>query len=156
MVTDTGYGIEPHMIEAIFEPFIQNDGIKKTEGGTGLGLAISRKLAQLLGGSLTAQSTLNEGSRFTLELPLFNPSQETISYTQTITHTPQEEISLEALPQDLKMRLRQACKLGSVREVKAVLESMQEAFAQPAHIVSEHVARFDFEGILSLLKDANV
>ncbi len=155
-VTDTGYGIEPHMIEAIFEPFIQNDGIKKIEGGTGLGLAISRKLAKLLGGSLTAESTPNEGSRFTLELPLLAPSQETITYTQTLKHTPQEEISLEALPQSLKTRLRQACELGSAREVKAVLEDMQETFALPARIVSEHVARFDFEGILSLLKESNV
>lgn len=155
-VIDTGYGIEPHMIEAIFEPFIQNDGIKKIEGGTGLGLTISRKFAQLLGGSLSVQSTLNEGSHFTLELPLLAPSQESITHIQTVKHAPQKEIWLDDLPKNLKARLRKACELGSAREIKAVIEDMQESFAEPARVVSEHLARFEFEEILSLLKESDV
>jgi signal transduction histidine kinase len=69
-VRDTGPGIEPEMLEAIFEPFVQvrapsSSGIR----GTGLGLAISRRLARAMGGALTAESELGAGSTFILTLP---------------------------------------------------------------------------------------
>ncbi len=63
-------------LERIFEPFTQADSSTAREyGGTGLGLAISRKLAELLGGSLTASSTVSVGSRFTIRLPYVRLSQ---------------------------------------------------------------------------------
>ncbi len=68
-VEDTGMGIPPEKLTAIFDPFQQDEGGKK-EGGTGLGLAISRRIAEALGGSLTATSVLGEGSCFKLALPL--------------------------------------------------------------------------------------
>ena len=68
-VEDTGMGIPPERLSAIFEPFKQDEG-GKTEGGTGLGLAISRRIAEALGGSLTATSEPGEGSCFKLILPL--------------------------------------------------------------------------------------
>ena len=69
-VRDTGRGIPPDKLEAIFEPFtrIENPHTRTTEG-TGLGLAISRDLARAMGGDLNAQSTPGEGSVFTLVLP---------------------------------------------------------------------------------------
>lgn len=70
IVEDTGIGIPADRIDAIFEPFVQaKGGYTRTHGGTGLGLSISRRLAELMGGRLTASSTVGEGSRFVLELP---------------------------------------------------------------------------------------
>ena len=69
-VIDSGSGIPPDRLEAIFEPFVQVDrGLTSRQEGTGLGLAISRDLARHMGGDLTAVSTVGEGSSFTLALP---------------------------------------------------------------------------------------
>ena len=70
MVEDTGIGMEPDQITAIFEPFVQGEtGRTRTKGGTGLGLTISRHLARLMNGDLTVRSAPGEGSCFKLWLP---------------------------------------------------------------------------------------
>ena len=70
-VCDTGVGIPPEKMEEIFLPFTQND-ISSTRkfGGAGLGLSVSRQFARLLGGDLTVSSRVDEGSAFTISLPL--------------------------------------------------------------------------------------
>jgi PAS domain S-box-containing protein len=67
-VIDTGQGIPPDKLEAIFEPFVQLKPKGTVANGTGLGLPISRKLATAMGGSLDAQSEVGKGSTFTLRL----------------------------------------------------------------------------------------
>jgi signal transduction histidine kinase len=66
-VTDRGPGIAPADQERVFEEFVQLPG--STAGGTGLGLPISRRLAELLGGTLTVASTPGAGSTFHVTLP---------------------------------------------------------------------------------------
>jgi signal transduction histidine kinase len=73
-VADTGRGIPQEKQSSVFEPFVQ---IERTMGalheGVGLGLAISQDLARRMGGDLSLQSTVGEGSIFTLTLPTADP-----------------------------------------------------------------------------------
>jgi signal transduction histidine kinase len=76
IVRDTGIGIPPDKLETIFEAFSQVDSsTTRKASGTGLGLPISRRLVELHGGRLWAESkgVPGEGSTFYLELPVLNP-----------------------------------------------------------------------------------
>jgi CheY-like chemotaxis protein len=76
-VRDTGPGIEPEQISKIFDAFHQVNGNNFSKG-TGLGLTISMKLAQLMGGEIHVESTVGQGSTFTLQVPVKVVQQEHI------------------------------------------------------------------------------
>ena len=70
-VTDTGIGIKPENLNAIFESFTQADGtITRNFGGTGLGLAITQRFVEMMRGKIGVLSTFGKGSTFWVELPL--------------------------------------------------------------------------------------
>jgi CheY-like chemotaxis protein len=77
-VRDSGVGIEPDLMERIFDPFEQgNRSVDRGFGGLGLGLAISKSLAQAHGGSLIAHSEgRNQGSTFILWMQTVSPRRE--------------------------------------------------------------------------------
>ena len=69
-VVDTGFGISHEVLAHLFEPFVQGGSRQAARSGLGLGLALSRRLAELQGGTLTAESEgKGYGATFTLRLP---------------------------------------------------------------------------------------
>jgi PAS domain S-box-containing protein len=70
-VADTGIGMKQEDLSKLFQPFRQIDsGLQRQHEGTGLGLAICRRLTELLGGTIGAQSVRGQGSVFTVVLPM--------------------------------------------------------------------------------------
>jgi len=82
-VNDTGIGISPEDLPRMFEAFTQVDSpLQRKHTGTGLGLSLTAKLAESLGGELTAESTVGVGSTFTIRLPHTRPSEDAITELQ--------------------------------------------------------------------------
>jgi signal transduction histidine kinase/ActR/RegA family two-component response regulator len=77
-VADTGQGIDPDFLPHVFEPFRQADGsTTRQHGGLGLGLALVRRISELHGGNVTAESAgYGHGSTFTVTLPVVHVARE--------------------------------------------------------------------------------
>jgi signal transduction histidine kinase/DNA-binding response OmpR family regulator len=79
-VSDTGVGIAPENHERIFDEFVQIEGPhQRSVQGTGLGLAVSRRLAEILGGTLSVRSRLGEGATFVLDIPIVHEEVATVT-----------------------------------------------------------------------------
>ncbi len=92
-VRDTGIGVAPEHLEAIFEAFSQADATTTRRfGGTGLGLAICRRLVELAGGRIWCESELGQGSTFHFAIRVGLAPQ-----------TPLEQLTPRAVPRDLKV-----------------------------------------------------
>ena len=77
-VADTGLGVAKTKQQKIFEQFMQaDDSTTRKFGGTGLGLAISKKLVDLMGGTISVDSQLSEGSVFKVAVPLIEGDSST-------------------------------------------------------------------------------
>ena len=89
-VADTGIGIKAEDLGMLFQPFRQIEtGLSRQHEGTGLGLAICRRLADLLGGEIDAESEWGKGSKFTLVLPLKSAGRTVTKTVLLIEDNPQ-------------------------------------------------------------------
>ncbi|MBI3461597.1 MAG: MASE1 domain-containing protein [Planctomycetes bacterium] len=94
-VEDSGVGIDADTLPKLFKPFVQADtSTARRYGGTGLGLAIAKRLSEMLGGALTADSEPGRGSRFTLRIavPQADGNQVSLPAPQAAQHQHQSVV----------------------------------------------------------------
>ncbi|WP_024277189.1 response regulator [Xanthobacter sp. 126] len=121
-VADSGIGIPGDKLDAIFEAFEQVDASTRRQfGGTGLGLAITQRLASLLGGRVTVESAMGQGSTFTLEIPVGEPlPEEDGEAAPTPAPVPQPAMDARQVAFDTSRQEREAAGLSGLPPVPAV------------------------------------
>jgi len=151
-VEDTGPGIPADKLETVFEDFLQADvSTSRRYGGSGLGLALARRLAERMGGRLSATSTIGVGSCFRLELPLREVrGQGALSKGRTLVGR-----ALLAEPDPVERELARRWLESWGLEVRAVADSAEARVALHAAASFDIVllaARLPGQGGLDLLK----
>ena len=128
-VSDTGIGIDEHNLKHIFEEFTQVDSsTTKKYQGTGLGLTISKKMVELLGGEIKAESKLGEGTVITFFVPL---ESQAIADEDITAPTEQEDIK--------KVVGRQVLNAGTVGQPPKILVAEDDEFGRAAvRMMLEH------------------
>ncbi len=90
VVTDNGKGMSTHEIDQVFAPYFTTKGAN----GTGLGLSISREIVGRNGGEILVESTIDEGSRFAVRLPIAQNSSVQSRAFQTVAARPVPSVSV--------------------------------------------------------------
>jgi len=80
-VEDTGTGIAPEEMDALFDPFVQTASGQQSQEGTGLGLPISRQFVDLMGGKLSVNSVADQGTTFWFQIPVGLAAADTVEAT---------------------------------------------------------------------------
>jgi len=105
-VSDTGIGIAPERLQAIFDPFTQADAsMTRRFGGTGLGTTISKQLVELMGGRIWAESEFGKGTTFHVRLPLVLArfAQQAPRVRSAAVLPPLRVLAADDVPQNLEL-----------------------------------------------------
>jgi signal transduction histidine kinase/CheY-like chemotaxis protein len=104
-IHDSGIGMTEEQAQRVFHEFTQADeSTTRRFGGTGLGLSLSRKLTTILGGELTVESTLGQGSTFTLRIPQSAHSRDSILNSLLKNHPDARQRKVLIIDDDSTMR----------------------------------------------------
>ncbi|MBK8594716.1 MAG: PAS domain-containing sensor histidine kinase [Holophagales bacterium] len=165
VVRDTGIGISPENLGKLFETFTQLDGrTERLYGGTGLGLALVRRLARLLGGTISVQSELDRGTRFLLTLPCRPGGSEAEaeagplpvpgapSTPGSFDPRPAAGADLSGrLPEGLRSALGSAIRQADLEQVDELTRKLVEEDPETARFVLRLARDFEYERLLALL-----
>ncbi|SKA09192.1 Response regulator c-di-GMP phosphodiesterase, RpfG family, contains REC and HD-GYP domains [Trichlorobacter thiogenes] len=165
-VSDTGIGIQEENLAGLFKPFRQIDsGLNRKYEGTGLGLSICKLLAELMGGTVGARSTIGVGSTFWFTLPVVADNQQELQQRPQVTanstatalvvepsagvapELQQPELDLSRLVELLKTATLQA-----VDQYESQKLAIQKILPHHFQLVDGAIQRFDFDTAVVLLE----
>lgn len=147
---DSGIGIPPESLSVIFDPFVRVTSKESYAGkSSGIGLALTKKLVDLMGGTISVESQLGKGSRFTVELPLGISTAENTPNADSLVSSESQPLLLlvddnEDILNYLAEQLAPDYKLITARDGK---EAKQKATAQVPDLVISDVMMPDTDGL---------
>lgn len=158
-VKDTGIGIAEKDLDKIFNNFVQINQGSHIEGGTGLGLAITRKFIESLGGEITVESKLGEGSNFSFYIPIKTSDAETLKPEDSLNkdklnkaiESEHTNNPLNHLTHTIKDQLKNALLEGDLDEIDKIISLIYEISCEDADIVKRLSHTFQFDKLIKLL-----
>ena len=159
-VADTGPGIEPDALGHIFNAFDQSaSGVKA--GGTGLGLAISRSFARLMGGDVTVESVVGEGSTFEFRFDLVDAAEAApvpvppaepfeVTHGQSVEGLALSRL-VGGLPADLVVDLRQAVIQARAARIYWLADRVTQHSPEAAAQIRALAEQFRYDMLLAAL-----
>jgi PAS domain S-box-containing protein len=162
-IQDTGLGIAKEDYDSIFEAFYQTKTGLNAEEGTGLGLTISRELVELMGGNITVQSQLNQGTIFHIHLPIaikssslkqnLSPSSDKILTEQQKENPSQlTSYSLRVLPQNWVIKFNHATQRGDIKLMANLINEIALDYPDIANKLQELVNTYNLSKLISLME----
>ncbi|MEG5027904.1 PAS domain S-box protein [Microcoleus sp. AT8-B1] len=170
-IADTGVGIFPDKLESIFELLVQTASEKKVQTGTGLGLNISREFIRLMGGDITVESEVGQGTvfKFDIQVVTATGAGEVINkYVEVKDLSPsssmvQEKISdsaaiftLDSKPKvspEWARTLKQAVREADFDLIATTIEEIGSDNDVFAEVLRNHLYNFDYQKILDLIAE---
>lgn len=160
-VWDTGTGIAPEKVGLLFRPFAQLDGhLQRSFEGTGLGLALVDRLTRLLGASLSVESEVGKGSRFTVTFPWQpkeaapgGPSVPEGRDAAAGEASSRATALLGNVPPGLREALAAAVRRADLDLITASVDALSESDPEAAVVVQELLDRFEYDRLLGLVKE---
>ncbi|MEG3904600.1 PAS domain S-box protein [Microcoleus sp. B4-C5] len=170
-IADTGVGIPPEKLESIFEFLVQTSSEKKVQTGTGLGLNISREFIRLMGGDITVESEVGDGTVFKFDIQVvtaagagevINKYVEVNDLSQSSSMV-QEKISnsaaiftLDSKPKvspEWTRNLKQAVREADFDLIATSIEEIGSDNDVFAEVLMNHLYNFDYQKILDLIDE---
>ncbi|WP_140984707.1 sensor histidine kinase [Asticcacaulis tiandongensis] len=120
-VTDTGIGIHRDHLDEIFRPFVQSGNAIDRSSGTGLGLSITHQIAVMMGGKISVESQLGQGSRFRMDARFelaVDELPQTSDDSQALSPKAENHAPLIVPDAEQMMRLLELARAGNLRAIR--------------------------------------
>ncbi len=159
-VEDSGQGIAPSELSALFDAFVQTESGRRLGEGTGLGLAISHEYVDLMGGELQVRSQVNQGSVFWFSIPLqiavdFEQPDHSASLEQrSAADSALPVLHLVGLPAGWLKQVRLAAVAADSRRLGRLIDQLAVSRPDLAGVLKQQMGDFAYEVILAAVDRA--